>query len=122
MTAAPLFQRVALLGLGLIGSSLAHAMRRHGLAGPIAGHARSRRTRDKALELGFIDSVHATPGECVERADLVVVCVPIGAYAEIGAAISAHLARGCIVSDVGSVKQAVIRDLGPVLPEGVHFV
>src|SRR5262249_38631921 len=106
MSAAPLFQRVALLGLGLIGSSLAHAMRRHGLAGHIAGHARSQRTRDKARELGFVDSIYDTPGECVQGADLVVVCVPIGAYAEVGAAFSAHLARGCIVSDVGSVKQA----------------
>jgi len=122
MAAAPLFRRVALIGLGLIGSSLARAMRRGGLAGHIAGHARSRRTRDKAIELGFVDSVHAAAAGAAAGADLAVVCVPLGAYAEIGAAIAPHLARGAIVSDVGSVKQSAIRDLGPSIPEGAHLV
>ena len=118
----PLFRRIALIGLGLIGSSLARVVKREGLAGHVAGHARSQRTRDKSMELGFIDSVHATPGEAVAGADLVVLCSPLGTYAEIGAAIRDHLAPGAIVSDVGSVKQAVIRDLGPQIPEGVHLI
>ncbi|MEX2008561.1 MAG: prephenate/arogenate dehydrogenase family protein [Dongiaceae bacterium] len=122
MAAAPLFRRVALIGLGLIGSSLARAMRRGGLAGHIAGHARSRQTRDKAIELGFIDSVHAEAAGAAAGADLAVVCVPLGAYADIGAAIAPHLAPGAIVSDVGSVKQSAIRDLGPLIPEGAHLV
>jgi cyclohexadieny/prephenate dehydrogenase len=122
MSTKPLFDRVALIGLGLIGSSLGHAMKRAGLAGSIAGHARSEETRRRALAIGFIDSAHATPEEAVAGADLVLVCTPLGAYAEIGAAIGPQLKRGAIVSDVGSVKQAVIRDLGPLMPEGVHLV
>jgi cyclohexadieny/prephenate dehydrogenase len=119
---APLFDRVALIGVGLIGSSLAHALRRHGLAGHIAGHARSRRTRDRVVELGLVDSIHDGAAGAVGGADLVMICVPVGAYAEIAAAIAPALAQGAIVSDVGSVKQAVVRDVGPYLPDGVHFV
>ena len=119
---APLFDRVALIGIGLIGSSLARALRRHGLAGHIAGHARSQRTRDKAVELGLVDSIHDSARAAVAGCDLVVICVPVGAYAEIAAAMAPALAPGAIVSDVGSVKQAVLRDVGPYLPDGVHFV
>jgi cyclohexadieny/prephenate dehydrogenase len=118
----PPFARVALLGLGLIGSSLAWALRKQGLAAHIAGHAQSQRTRDKARELGFVDSVHAEPKAAVAGADLVVVCTPLGAYATIGPRIGPHLAPGAILTDVGSVKQAVIRDLGPHVPDHVHFV
>jgi len=119
---APLYQRVALIGLGLIGSSLARAMRRAQLAAHIAGHARSERTRSKSMELGFVDSVHADAAAAVAGADLVVVCTPLGTYAGIGAVIGPHLKPGATLSDVGSVKQAVIRDLGPHVPEHVHFV
>ena len=118
----PPFRRIALIGLGLIGSSLARLARREGLAAHIAGAAQSRRTRDKALELGFVDSVHEAPAAAAAGADLVVLCTPLGTYAEIGAAIRDHLASGAIVSDVGSVKQAAIRDLGPQIPDGVHLV
>jgi cyclohexadieny/prephenate dehydrogenase len=119
---APLFERVTLIGIGLIGSSLSHAMRRAGLARHIAGHARSEQTRAKAVELGLVQSIHADPASAVRDADLVIICSPVGSYAEIGAAIRDHLKPGAILSDVGSVKQAVIRDLGPNVPEGVHFV
>jgi len=118
----PLFGRAALIGIGLIGSSLARAMRQHKLAGHIAGHAQSERTRAKAVELGLVDSVHADAAAAVADADLVIVCTPLGAYAAIGAAIGRHLKPGSILTDVGSVKQAVIRDLGPHVPEHVHFV
>jgi cyclohexadieny/prephenate dehydrogenase len=118
----PLFQRVALIGLGLIGSSLARAMRRGGLAKEIVGGARTQKTCDTALHLGYLDSATTDLSEAVKGADLVVVCTPIGAYAGVGAAIGPHLAKGAIVTDVGSVKQAVIRDLGPHVPAGVHFV
>ncbi|MGH6883659.1 prephenate/arogenate dehydrogenase family protein [Hypericibacter sp.] len=119
---SPLFERVALIGLGLIGSSLSHAIRRGGLARHISGHARSERTRAKAVELGLVDSIHADPASAVKDADLVIICSPVGTYAEIGAAIRDSLEPGAILSDVGSVKQAVIRDLGPNVPDGVHFV
>jgi cyclohexadieny/prephenate dehydrogenase len=122
MADSPLFGRVALIGIGLIGSSLARAMRQHKLAGHIAGHAKSERTRAKAVELGLVDSIHAEPAAAVADADLTVVCTPLGAYATIGAAIGPHLKPGSTLTDVGSVKQAVIRDLGPHVPEHVHFI
>ena len=122
MSGKVLFDRIALIGLGLIGSSLGHALKRDGLVGHIAGTARSAATRDKALEIGFIDSVHETPLEAVADADLVVICAPVGAYATIAEAMAPGLKKGAIVTDVGSVKKAVIRDVGPHLPEGVHLV
>ena len=117
-----MFERVALIGLGLIGSSLSHVMRREGLAGHIAGHARTAATRDKAVALGLVDSIHETAAEAVAGADLVILCVPVGANAAVAAEVGAHLKAGAIVTDVGSVKAAVIRDVAPHLPEGVHFV
>ena len=118
----PLFRRIALIGIGLIGSSLAHVVRRDGLAEHIAVAARTRRTLDKAEELGIADSVTLDAGQAVEDADLVVLCSPLGTYARIAADIAPALRPGTIVSDVGSVKQVVISDVGPHLPEGVHLV
>ncbi|MGE4218611.1 MAG: prephenate dehydrogenase/arogenate dehydrogenase family protein, partial [Alphaproteobacteria bacterium] len=104
---APLFRRMALIGLGLIGSSLGHVAKREGLAGHIAGSARSARTRDKALEIGFVDSVHADPRDAVAGADLVILCSPVGTYGDLAAQIAPALAPGAFVSDVGSVELAV---------------
>ncbi len=118
----PLFERIALVGLGLIGSSLARVVKREGLARHVAGTARSPRTRERAGALGFLDSVHESPAGAVAGADLVVICTPLSAYADVGAAIRDHLSPGAILSDVGSVKQAVIRDLGPLVSDGVHLV
>jgi cyclohexadieny/prephenate dehydrogenase len=118
----PLFDRAALIGIGLIGSSLAHAIRRGGLAGDISGFAKSEATRTKARELGIVDTVHETAAEAVREADLVVLCVPIGAYREIAASIAKDLKPGAILTDVGSVKGAVVRDVAPHVPAGVHFI
>lgn len=118
----PLFERMALIGIGLIGSSLSHAARRRGLVRHVVGAARSRRTCDTALALGLVESASLDPAEAVRDADLVVLCTPLGAYGEIAAAIGPHLKPGTIVSDVGSVKQMVVRDVAPHLPEGVHLV
>ncbi len=117
-----LFQRVAVIGVGLIGSSMARAMRKHGLAGEIVGCARSAETRAKVLELGLADRCEADPAAAVAGADLVVLATPVGAYEAVARAMEKALAPDAIVTDVGSVKQAVIRDVGPYLPEGVHFV
>jgi len=117
-----LFRRVALIGIGLIGSSLSHVIRRDGLAEHIAVAARSQQTLDKAMELGLADSATLDAGQAVADADLIVLCAPLGAYAGIAAAIGPALKPGAIVSDVGSVKEAVIRDVGPHLPAGVHLV
>ncbi|MBK8908603.1 MAG: prephenate/arogenate dehydrogenase family protein [Rhodospirillales bacterium] len=120
--AEPLFERIALIGIGLIGSSLARLVRRDGLAGHIAVCSRTQTTLDAARNLGLADSTTTDPRRAVENADLVMLSTPLGAYAGIAEAMAPGLRPGCIVSDVGSVKQSVIRDVGPHLPEGVHLV
>lgn len=117
-----IYRRVALIGLGLIASSMAHAMRANGLAGQIVGHAKSSETRATALEIGLCDEVFATAAEAVAGADLVVLAVPVGAMGALASEIAPHLAPGCTVTDVGSVKQAVIAAVAPHMPEHVHFI
>jgi cyclohexadieny/prephenate dehydrogenase len=119
---APLFERVALIGLGLIGSSLSHAMRRARLARHIVGHARTGKTRETALRLGLVEAACGTAAEAAEGADLVVLCAPIGACAALARQMAPVLRPGAILTDVGSVKGAVVRDVGPHVPEGVHFI
>ncbi|MGF1629063.1 MAG: prephenate/arogenate dehydrogenase family protein [Kiloniellaceae bacterium] len=119
---APMFDRVALLGAGLIGSSLAWAMRERGLASHVAAYSRRAETREVIDIMGFADSLHADPGAAVKDAELVIFCVPVGANAAVAAEAGPHISPGAIVTDVGSVKQAVIRDIGPCLPEGVEFI
>jgi cyclohexadieny/prephenate dehydrogenase len=117
-----LFDRVALIGLGLIGSSLAHVMRREKIAGHIAGHARSAATREKAVALGLVDSIHETAAAAAAGADLVILCTPLGTYGELARTIAPHLKPGAILTDVGSVKGAAVRDVTPHVPPGVHFI
>ena len=117
-----IYDRVALIGLGLIAGSMAHAMREGGLAGEITGYARSAATRDTAREIGLCDTVSDSLAEAVAGADLVVLAVPVGVMGEVAAEIAPHLAAGATVTDVGSVKQAVIDAVQPHIPAGVHFV
>jgi len=122
---APVFNRLALIGVGLIGSSIAHAARASGAARSIVATARSPQTRRRVAELGFADQVVETNAAAVEGADLVIVCIPVGQCGTVAAEIAPHLAPGAIVSDVGSVKASVVRDMAPHLPSGpggVHFV
>ncbi len=119
---AMIYSRVALIGLGLIASSMAHAMRRAGVAGEITGYAKSAETRAIAREIGLCDRVCETAAEAAEGADLVVLCVPVGAMGAVAAEIGPVLKPGATVSDVGSVKRAVIEAVAPHLPEGVHFI
>ncbi|WP_102107278.1 prephenate/arogenate dehydrogenase family protein [Oceaniglobus roseus] len=118
----PIYDRVALIGLGLIAGSMSLAMRRAGLAGEIVGTARSADTRAVAAEIGLVDRVTDTVAEAVTDADLVVLCVPVGAMGDVAAEMAPHLKPGATVTDVGSVKAAVIAAVGPHLPEGVHFI
>ena len=117
-----IYERVALIGLGLIASSMAHAMRRDGLAREIVGTARSAETRDVARELGFCDRVVDTAAEAVKDADLVVLAIPVGAMDAVAREIAPHLAEGATVTDVGSVKRAVIDAIAPHMPKHVHFI
>ncbi|MEQ9673300.1 MAG: prephenate/arogenate dehydrogenase family protein [Roseovarius indicus] len=116
------YDRVALIGLGLIASSMFWAIKRAGLAGEVTGYARSAETRETAREIGLCDRVCDSAAEAVEGADLVVLCVPVGAMGAVAAEIAPVLKPGATVSDVGSVKEDVIDAVAPHLPEGVHFV
>ncbi len=116
------YDRVALIGLGLIASSMAWAIKRGGLAREVTGYARSAETRRIAREIGLCDRICDTALEAVEGADLVVLCVPVGVMGELAAEIAPALKPGATVTDVGSVKADVIAQVGPHIPEGVHFV
>jgi cyclohexadieny/prephenate dehydrogenase len=116
------FERVALIGVGHIGSSLARVLRRDKLAREIVACDRRAETLDKVRSLGLAEVVTDDPAEAARGADLVVIATPLSAYAEIGRSIAPALASGTILTDVGSVKGAVVRDLQPLLPEGVHLV
>ncbi|SFR58495.1 prephenate/arogenate dehydrogenase family protein [Litoreibacter janthinus] len=119
---AQLYNRVALIGLGLIAGSMAHAMKRAGLAGEIVGYSRSAETRDVAREIGLCDRVVDNMLDAVDGADLVMLCVPVGAMGAVAAEIAPALMPGALVSDVGSTKGAVIEAVTPHMPAGVHFI
>ncbi len=121
--AEPLFKRLVLVGIGLIGSSVARiATEKREIATEIVANARTQATLDRVMQLGIADRVELDPARAVAGADCVMLCAPVGAYAALAEAIAPHLAPGCIVTDVGSTKQSVIRDVGPLIPAGVHFV
>ena len=119
---AALYDRVALIGLGLIASSMYWGMRRAGLAGEVTGYARSAETRAAAREIGLCDRVCESAAEAVQGADLVVLAVPVGAMAAVAREIAPALAPGAVITDVGSVKRAVIDAVAPELPEGAVFI
>ena len=119
---APLFERVCLLGIGLIGSSISLAMRRGKLTRHIAIYTRQRETLDHAINLNLGDSYHTDVKEAVTNADLVIFCVPLGANAALIKNCAPSLAKGAIISDVGSCKRSVINDLAPHIPDSTFFV
>jgi cyclohexadieny/prephenate dehydrogenase len=119
---AIMFERVALIGVGLIGSSISHAARRAGIVRDITGCSSTAATRAKAEELGLVSRCHETAAAAVAGADLVILCTPVGVYEKIAKEIGPHLKPGAVVSDVGSVKAAAVRDIGPHMPDGVHFI
>jgi cyclohexadieny/prephenate dehydrogenase len=121
-TQKPLYNRLALIGLGLIGSSIARAARAQHVVRSIVATARSAATRKRVAELGLADQVVESNAAAVEGADLVIVCIPVGACGEVAREIAPRLMAGATVSDVGSVKGSVVRDMAPHLPPHVHFV
>ncbi len=122
MSDAPAFPRLALIGIGLIGSSISHAARRAHAAGHIAIHSRTPATLKRAEELRLGDSYHADPADAVRDADAVILSIPVGASGAVTEAIAPVLKPGAIISDVGSVKSSVVAQMAPHIPAGVHFV
>jgi cyclohexadieny/prephenate dehydrogenase len=119
----PVFQRLTLIGLGLIGSSIARAAQENpAAAAEIIAFDASPAVRARVAELGIATRVAQTLPEAVQGADGIILCTPVGALAEVAAEIAPHLAAGAILSDVGSTKQSVIRDVGPLVPPSVHFI
>ncbi|HFC04806.1 MAG TPA: prephenate/arogenate dehydrogenase family protein, partial [Rhizobiales bacterium] len=116
------FDRVCLIGLGLIGSSLGAGIHKFGLASHVAGYARSEQTRQTAAKIGFVDSVHETAAQAAADADLVIICAPVGAMDNIAREIAPVLKPGCILTDVGSVKRAVIAAIQPHVSNEIHFI
>ncbi|MBI5643947.1 MAG: prephenate dehydrogenase/arogenate dehydrogenase family protein [Deltaproteobacteria bacterium] len=122
MAGAFYFNKIAIIGVGLIGGSLAMALRRKGLAGYITGVGRGLPNLEAAKRLGVIDSFTQDIGEGVKDADFILIAVPVLKIGEAVRKAAPHLKKGAIVTDVGSVKKAVIDETVPVVPEGVHFV
>ncbi len=117
-----IYDRITLIGLGLIASSMALAIKRAGLAGRVVGYDRDADVCETAREIGLCDEISDSLHSAVQEADLVVLCVPVGAMGEVAAAMAPALKAGATVSDVGSVKQAVIDAVTPHIPENVHFI
>ena len=122
MNTTPHFNRIALIGFGLIGGSIARAAREQSLAAEIVATAHTAKTRARVGELGIVERVVDSNAQAVRDADLVILCIPVGACGAVAQEIAGHLKAGAIVSDVGSVKGTVVRDMAPHLPAGVHFV
>jgi len=122
VTDTPIYNRLALIGFGLIGGSIARAARAQKAVRSIVATARSLQTRRRVAELGVVDQVVESNAAAVEGADLVIVCIPVGACGPVAQEIGPHLMQGATVSDVGSVKGSVVRDMAPHLPAHAHFV
>ncbi|MDA5192607.1 prephenate/arogenate dehydrogenase family protein [Govanella unica] len=122
MSDAPLFNTITLIGVGLIGSSLARVIREKGLARRVIAGVRPGAAAETLKRIAITDAVIENPAEAVKDADLVILCTPVGSYGKIAAAIAPNLKPGAILSDVGSVKDLVLRDVGPHVPPGVHFI
>jgi len=116
------FKQVAIIGVGLIGGSFALSLRKAGFKGRITGTGRNKENLVRAKDLGIIDEYFNSPADGIKDADLTLLSTPIGRFPQIAESIKAHLKKGSIVTDVGSVKAEVIKTLEPLMPEGVSFV
>lgn len=117
-----LFDTATIIGIGLIGSSLARILRQKGMAEKVIGVSRSERNRQVALDLGVVDEAFADAKEAVKNADIVFLCTPVGTITEVAKEITPYLKKGAILTDVGSVKASVVKSVSSLIPEGIHFV
>lgn len=118
----PVFRRLCLIGVGLIGSSVARAARKAALAREIAAFDANAEVRQRVRALGIVDDVKDDPVEAARGADCVMLCTPLGTYRDIVGRIAGALQPGAVVTDVGSVKSCVFADIGPLIPKGVHLL
>jgi prephenate dehydrogenase len=116
------FKKATIIGVGLIGGSVARVLKARNLAGEIHGAGRSRDTLERAIRLGVIDRMGQSSVHAVEQADLVVLATPVGTFESIVREVGPHLRPGAILTDVGSVKGDLVRRLEDLLPPGVHYV
>ena len=116
------YERMAVVGLGLVGSSIVQAVRENGLADEVVSYDSDAAVRKKASKLKLGDRIAATAEEAADGADLTVLAVPVGAMAEAAGEIAGSLKPGAVVTDTGSTKTSVIRDVAPLLPKGIHFL
>ena len=117
-----LFDTVSIIGIGLIGSSIARGIKKHNIANKVVGYAKTLKTREKAVDLGYMDQVFDSANDAIKDADLVILCVPVGANRDIIIEISDNLSEGTILTDVGSVKAEVIKQLKDIIPDKVSFI
>tara|TARA_Y100000389_G_scaffold98701_1_gene95373 strand:- start:4528 stop:5448 length:921 start_codon:yes stop_codon:yes gene_type:complete len=116
------FEKVCIIGLGLIGGSIGLAIKRSNISNQITGYARSNSTLERAIELGLVDSVKDNLKDAVNNSDLVILATPLSTFRELVEEMSPFLKKGCIITDTGSAKLTVIEDLKDILPNGVEFV
>lgn len=119
---AVIFERITIIGVGLIGSSIARAVKRGSLAGTLVLCDSNEAVLKEAKSLGLADEYHQEASEAVRCSELVILAVPVGAMASVGANMAPGLRAGAIITDVGSVKESVVKALSPLLPEGVHLI
>jgi cyclohexadieny/prephenate dehydrogenase len=116
------FEKVCIVGLGLIGGSIGLAIKRSNISNQITGYARSNSTLERAIELGLVDSVKDNLKDAVNNSDLVILATPLSTFRELVEEMNPFLKKGCIITDTGSAKLTVIEDLKDILPNGVEFV
>lgn len=117
-----IYERLSLIGMGLVASSIALAAKKSGVVGEIVGHSKTQKTADVALELGLADEMFASPEDAVRGADLAILCTPVCTFGEIAKRISPHIKKGATLSDVGSVKRYVLDAVEPHVSNGVEFI
>jgi len=118
----PFFNRVTILGVGLIGASFALAMKQHGICREVVGFGRREEILRKAKEKNIIDSFELDPAKACDGSDLVVFAAPVGIFTGLAKKIRNSLKQQTIVTDVGSVKGRLVHDMEALMPEGVFFV
>jgi len=119
---APIFEKITIIGIGLIGSSIAMATRRAALAKYICGCDVGLDIGERVSKLGLVDRFEADPARAVADADLVIMAVPVGAMAHLSAKIVPHMKKGAVLTDTGSTKRSVVRDVSPHVSDCIHWV